>query len=147
MYQPFCKIVPLDRYNWEQCLDIQLTPEQSMFVPTILYSLAQAKFEELHPYGIMNDNQMVGFIMYGEFAGICWINRIMIDIDYQRKGIGRTAMQQLLELLNHSIRCKEIRASYAKENNFARQFFLSVGFKPLSEGLDDEEVVIYEDAK
>ncbi len=143
MYQPYCKILALDRYNWEEILDIQLSPEQSRFTPSILFSLAQAKFEDLHPFGIINNNKMVGFIMYGEFAGICWINRVMVDVNYQRKGIGRTAVKQLLELLNHKIRCKEIRASYAMDNDPARQFFQSIGFQPITGKLEDEEVVVY----
>jgi len=144
MYQPYCQIIPLDRYNWEHSLDIQLPPEQARFVPSVLYSLAQARFEELHPYGIMLEDKMVGFLMYGEFAGICWISRVIVDINHQRKGVGRTALRQLLENLRHNFHCKEIRASYAKENDTARQFFLAMGFLPLSEPLDDEEVVVYD---
>ena len=143
MYQPFCEIIPLDRFNWEQCLHIEVAPEEQAFVPSVLYSLAQAKFENLHPFGIKANGEFVGFLMYGEFSGICWINRVIIDAQHKREGIGRTAILQLVERLKHNIRCKEIRASYAKENHAAREFFYSLGFIPLEDVLKEEEVVVF----
>ena len=136
-------IVPLDRYNWELCLDISLTPEQEQYVPPVLYSLAQAKFEQLHPYGILHEEKMVGLIMYGEFAGICWINRVVVDKAYQGKGIGSSALRQLIAMLRGNIRCKEIRSSYAQDNMVALRFFESIGFRMMPNSLKDEIVVVY----
>ena len=143
MFQPFCEIIPLDRYNWEQCLHIEVSAEQKAFVPSVLFSLAQAKFENLKPFGIKAEGEFVGFLMYGEFSGICWINRVIVDANHKRKGIGRTAVLQLIERLKHNIKCKEIRASYAKENQAAREFFHTLGFEPLEDVLKDEEVVVF----
>ncbi|MEM6628481.1 MAG: GNAT family N-acetyltransferase [Bacteroidota bacterium] len=145
MYQPYCRIVPLDRYNWEQCIHIEALPEQRNYIPSVLFSLAQAKFENLHPFGIQVEGEMVGFMMYGEFSGICWINRVIVDAKHHRKGIGRAAVQQLIERLRTNIHCKEIRASFSKENHIAREFFQAAGFTPLSDALPDEEVVVYEE--
>lgn len=143
MHQPFCHIVPLDRYNWEHCLEVQMYPEQQAYMPSILFSLAQARFEDLVPYGVMHKGKMVGFLMYGNFAGICWINRVVIDKDHQRQGIGRAATMQLLERLQRNMRCREIRTSYAANNHIAQSFFGSLGFEPLVEGLGEEIVARY----
>ncbi|RMG26054.1 MAG: GNAT family N-acetyltransferase [Bacteroidetes bacterium] len=143
MHQAFCQIIPLDRYNWELCLKIEMKPEQRAYMPSVLYSIAQSKFENLEPYGIMHRGKMVGFIMYGNFGGICWINRIVIDKDHQRKGLGRAAMKQLLEILKGKIRCKEIRTSYATSNHVAAAFFASLGFQPLPSNFDDEVIAQY----
>ena len=137
------RIIPLDRYNWESCLKVKLTPEQESYLPSVLYSLAQAKFENLNPLGIVYKDQMVGFLMYGIFGGICWINRIMIDQDYQRLGIGSNALRQLIYELRQKYHCREIRASYAKNNHSANLFFAQMGFQPINEALDDETVVRY----
>lgn len=134
------QIVPLDRYNWESCLNISLTPDQEQFLPSVLYSLAQANFENLHPYGIVYREKMVGFMMYGEFTGICWINRIMIDQEYQRQGIGHAAMRQLIEKLWSKRTCKEIRTSYSRHNYIVDQFFKSLGFVGGAE-MEGEEIV------
>jgi len=136
-------LVQLDRYNWEECLDIKLSPDQSAYIPPVLYSLAQAKFEALTPYGIRTSDRTVGLLMYGEFTGLCWINRIMIDEAYQRQGIGKAALQQMVAQLRRNVRCKEIRASYAPDNYAAAALFASVGFQPLAASLEDEVVVQY----
>jgi len=140
----FTQIVPLDRYNWEQTLDIKLAPEQEGNLPPVLYSLAQARFEDLHPYGIVREEKMVGLLMYGEFGGICWISRVMIDAEHQRQGIGRAAVSQLLQQLQRNISCREIRTSYSPNNYAASAFFESLGFVPLEAQLESEVVARFE---
>ncbi len=137
-----CHIVPLDRYNWELCLDITLLPAQEAMLPPVLYSLAQARFENLTPMGILVGEKMIGFLMYGEFGGICWINRIMIDAKYQGMGFGTSAIQQLVAKLNSNIHCREIRTSYARDNYPARHFFEALGFEVIPSELADGEVVM-----
>ncbi|MDX2248904.1 MAG: GNAT family N-acetyltransferase [Bacteroidia bacterium] len=137
-------IIPLDRYNWELCLDIQMEPDQEQFIPSVIYSIAQAKFEDLHPYGILYGSKIVGFLMYGSFGGICWINRIIIDKEYQGQGIGKSAIRELLMLLRGKIACREIRTSYSAENYVADHFFRSLGFHPINEDMSHEIVARYE---
>ena len=139
---PSCHIVPLDRYNWELCLDISLLPAQDAMLPSILYSLAQARFEQLVPMGIVVGEKMIGFLMYGEFGGICWINRIMIDANYQGQGYGTSAITQLISKLKANIRCREIRTSYARNNYPAGHFFETIGFVSIPSELADGEVVM-----
>ncbi|MDX1908781.1 MAG: GNAT family N-acetyltransferase [Bacteroidia bacterium] len=133
-------LIPLDRYNWELCLSLQLKPGQEAFIPPILYSLAQARFENLTPMGILCDDQMAGFVMYGEFGGICWITRIMVDAAWQEMGVGSEACRQLIRLLKMKVACREIRTSYSVENIAAGQFFRSLGFVPIGEPSGGEVV-------
>jgi diamine N-acetyltransferase len=136
------RLVPLDRYNWELCLNIRLLPEQERFVPPVLYSLAQSRFENLIPFGIEYEEEMVGFLMYGNFSGLCWINRIIVDAAYQRQGIGQAAMRELLIQLQVRKGCKEIRTSYAAGNLGAAEFFAGLGFEPMAAALEDEVVAV-----
>lgn len=142
MQHPSCEIVPLDRYNWELCLKIEIHESQRAFTPSILHSLAQAKFEALTPYGVVYQGEMIGFLMYGTFGGICWINRIIIDRQYQGKGLGSAALTLLLRKLRNYTDCKEIRTSYAEENRAAERLFSANGFVPMASALDDGEVVM-----
>lgn len=137
------KIIPLDRYNWELVLNLRITPEQEAFTPSALYSLAQANFDNLIPYGITYKDKMVGMIMYGDFAGICWISRILVDQEYQRRGIGTVAIRQMIELLQRKVSCKEIRTSHARGNYGASSFFAELGFEPLEDALNEEVVMRY----
>jgi diamine N-acetyltransferase len=131
-------LTPLNRFNWESYLEIQIHAAQENFVPSILFSLAQAKFENLFPLGIQLDNQIVGFVMYGNFSGIFWINRIIIDKRFQRKGIGKDAIRQLIAQFHQNPQCKEIRTSFIAENIAARKLFTELGFSPINEGTDGE---------
>lgn len=146
MHQGFCNIVPLDRYNWELCLNIKISPIQEEFVPPVLYSLAQSKFENLNPFGIIYGEEMVGFIMYGEFGGICWLNRIMVDESYQRMGIGRSSVRMMLEMMRKNIRCKEIRTTYSSRNEAAALFFAALGFEVMDTLPDGEVIAVYQES-
>ena len=139
----FTRIIALDRYNWELCTRIQLAPEQEAYTPSVLYSLAQAKFENLFPFGIEHKGEMVGMIMYGDFGGICWISRVVIDQAHQRQGIGFAAVTEMIAMLERKISCREIRTSYAKGNLGAAAFFEELGFTKLEEALSDEIVLQY----
>ncbi|MFN8393498.1 MAG: GNAT family N-acetyltransferase [Bacteroidia bacterium] len=134
-------IKPLNRFNWEQATQLQLHDYQEDFLPSVLFSLAQSKFENLFPYGIFEGEQMVGFLMYGEFDAICWVSRFMIDKRYQEQGIGKTALRHLLDLLRNSPKCKEIRTSFSRKNALAEYFFRSQGFEPMGDGIDKEIVM------
>jgi diamine N-acetyltransferase len=141
---PRVNLLLLDRFTWEATLDLRLSEAQQAFVPSVLYSLAQAKFEALTPYGILAGEKMVGLLMYGNFGGICWINRVMIDERYQRQGIGREAVQELVARLQKRPDCAEIRTSYSLDNAAAAAFFQALGFVPLDSPLPDEVVARYE---
>lgn len=133
-------LTPLNRFNWESYLTIQVQSTQENFVPSVLYSLAQAKFENLFPLGITLDNEIVGFLMYGNFSGIFWINRILIDKKFQRKGIGKAALRQLIAQFRQNPQCKEIRTSFVAENIAARTLFTDLGFIPINEDMEGEIV-------
>ena len=137
------QISPLTRFNWEKATELQLQDYQKDFLPSVMYSLAQSKFENLHPLGIFENDTLVGFLMYGEFDGRCWINRVMIDKDFQEQGIGKAALRQLLDLLRRNPKCREIRTSFARQNALAEYFFRSAGFELLDDGLVDEIVMVY----
>lgn len=136
-------ISALTRFTWEQAAALELHDYQQDFMPSVLYSLAQSKFENLFPFGIFEGNQIVGFLMYGEFDGRCWINRIMVDKAHQEQGIGKIALRQLIALLQRSPRCSEIRTSIARQNALGEYFFKSAGFLPIGDGLENEIVMTY----
>jgi diamine N-acetyltransferase len=135
------QIKPLTRFTWERATQLELHAYQEDFLPSVLHSLAQSKFENLFPYGIFEGEEMVGFLMYGEFDGVCWINRVMIDKAHQERGLGRLAVLQLMDLLRSLPRCKEIRTSFSRQNALAEYFFKSIGFEPINDAVDKEIVM------
>jgi diamine N-acetyltransferase len=136
-------ISALTRFTWEKAASLELEDYQQDFMPSVLYSLAQSKFENLFPYGIFEGDKLVGFLMYGEFSGRCWINRIMVDKRFQQQGVGSTALRHLIDLLRGHPKCQEIRTSFSRKNALAEYFFRSAGFEVLNDGLPDEIVMVY----
>lgn len=137
-------IIPLNRWNWEEYLSIKVENSQEKFLPSVLFSIAQSKFENLIPCGINQDDKAVGFIMYGDLGGIIWINRIMIDLAFQRKGIAKQSLLLLINQIRTSYFSQmEIRTSYSRKNLAAKALFEALGFEAINDELVDEIVAIY----
>jgi len=129
--------------NFEECIHLQLKPEQKNFVASNMYSLAEAKADGVSvPYAIYNDDKMVGFIMYdyNPENNIAYITRLMIDFHHQKKGYARKAMEIILSEIKQNPKCQKIHISYSPENNAARQLYLSLGFHTTGELNCGEEV-------
>lgn len=138
------QIIPLNRWNWEEYLSIKVESSQESFLPSVLFSIAQSKFENLIPCGINQDDKAVGFIMYGDLGGIIWINRIMIDVAFQRKGIAKQSLLLLINQIRTNYFSKtEIRTSYSRKNLAAKALFESLGFEAINDVLVEEIVATY----
>jgi diamine N-acetyltransferase len=134
---------PLNRFNWETAVSLKVYDYQEDFMPPVLYTIAQSKFEDIQLFGIFQADTMVGFISYGNFGGVFWVNRILVDQDHQQQGIGREALKQVLERLQKHPDCKEIRTSFARQNAIAEYFFRSMGFQRINDSLEGEIVMAF----
>jgi diamine N-acetyltransferase len=133
----------ITREDWERCVRLRVAPEQEHFVASNAISLAQSKYEpEYLPLAVYDDNEMVGFVMYGQDRndGKYWIVRVMVDHRQQGKGYGRAAMQLLLERIQAMPDCDEILISYEPENEVARRLYASFGFRETGEIIEGEAV-------
>ena len=107
-----------------------------------------------YPFGIYNDETLVGFLMIGyNEAGIeeeapeilknnysLW--RLMIDKNHQGKGYGREAVRLALEFIRswpHG-KAEYCALSYEPENEVAKKLYASFGFAENGE-IDGDEVV------
>lgn len=85
----------ITKENYEECFALKVTDSQMDFVPSNVYSLAQAWIFIFtsFPFAIYDDNTMVGFIMLGyyEIKNYYTIWRFMIDENYQNKGYEKSA--------------------------------------------------------
>ena len=123
----------IDRDNFHPVIELSVFDEQNDFVANNCYSIAQSKAQpECVPLAIYNDDELVGFVMYcmdvtdNEY----WIYRIMIDKKYQKKGYGKLAMLQVLELLKQDKEHSKVYISFEPENEVAKKLYESLGFTP-----------------
>lgn len=146
---------PVTATNWESLIALKVREDQKGFVGSNLFSIAEAQFGfefeknghwNLHPFGIYNDNQPVGFLMYGyNFGHPTWqsyIFRLMIDEKYQGMGFGRSGMQKIIEVLRTDERIKAVGISYKPDNDAARQLYASLSFFETGERVGEEVLAV-----
>lgn len=71
-----------------------------------------------------------GSIRYQEEDSL-WINSIIIDSDFRRKGYGRCAIESLIDYASGIFRLKKIFVSVAADNVEALKFWENIGFSSI----------------
>lgn len=128
--------------NWRDCIKLKVREDQSRFIATNENGLALAYVHtEMNPLGIYLDETMVGFIMHAldPDENIYYINRLMIDENYQGKGYGSKALSLLIEKLkNEGVKVLDIL--HKPDNHSAIKLYKSLGFELTDAKVDDEVV-------
>lgn len=124
---------PITRENWRECVQLKVRDDQTLFVASNAFSLAQAKYEpECVPLAVYDAEQMVGFVMYRPedygLAKIWFIDRLLIGEQYQGKGYGRAAMTALIAHLRAQAGYSAILISFEPHNTVAQNLYTSLGF-------------------
>lgn len=143
------EIRPVTKDNWLALIKLQVREDQRQFVASNVFSIAQAQFGDdfeghwdLHPFGIFDGDEPVGFLMYGlnleHPKQQAFIQRLMVDEKFQGKGYGRFGMQKILEIFRADVRIKEVGISYEPENEAARTLYASLGFSETGRMMEDE---------
>ncbi|MFH0909050.1 MAG: GNAT family N-acetyltransferase [bacterium] len=71
-------------------------------------------------------NHPIGYMHVEERSGVTWLRMIAILPEHQKKGIGRRAMEDLIDKANHQ--AKDIGLQVFKINTNARRFYERLGF-------------------
>jgi diamine N-acetyltransferase len=129
--------------NWHEVVRIEPREDQRRFVASVAYYLNLCHYgEEWRPLTLYEENELVGFAMWGYDAeeDSYWIGGLVIDAKHQGKGYGLTAMEAILDHLATQPGYKEAALSYEPENTIARRLYKSLGFVETGERVDDEFV-------
>lgn len=144
------EIRPVTKDNWRELIRLKVREEQTHFVASNLYSIAEAQFGDdyeghwdLYPFGIYDDGNLpVGFLMYGlnfeHPSQQAFIIRLMVDEQHQGKGYGRFGMEKLLEFFRADERIHVVGISYEPENEGARQLYAKLGFEETGKIIEGE---------
>jgi diamine N-acetyltransferase len=143
------EIRPVTKDNWKEVICLKVREDQTHFVASNLYSIAEAQFGDdyeghwdLYPFGIYDGNTPVGFLMYGyNFQHPhqqAFIIRLMVDEKYQGKGYGRFGMEKMLETFRAEQRIRAVGISYEPENEAARKLYASLGFQETGRLIEGE---------
>jgi diamine N-acetyltransferase len=130
--------------------ELAVAPEQRGFVASNAVSLAEALFSPEAWYrAIYLADEPVGFLMlYDETLRApppeipqiaLW--RLMIDARYQRQGIGRTAVEQVVAHVRAKRAVRLLTVSYVPGPGCPERFYLGCGFRHTGQ-LDGGEIVL-----
>lgn len=145
------KILPVTEQTREEIMALRILPEQSGYVETVEECLEEAAHNaRWNPVGIYADEKPAGFAMYGFFekkyyppAGRLWLDRFLVDLHFQGKGIGKAAMEHMLGRLAAEYPQKDIYLSVIAGNDAAIHMYREFGFEFIGEkDIHGEDVMV-----
>lgn len=131
--------------NFIDAFALKLAPEQERFVSHPVRSLAQAYVyrEQCQPFGIYEDDRMVGYVMviYDYDIPEYDIWHMMIDRTEQGKGYGKAALDRMLDYIKTKPfgSSERVTLTCNKENLRALGLYKSKGFTET--GAEDGEEI------
>jgi diamine N-acetyltransferase len=144
---------PVTAQNWRELIKLKVSDDQTHFVASNLYSIAEAQFGfedeghwDFYPFGAYVDNDPVGFVMYcynfNHSRFQAFIMRLMVDQRFQGRGYGREIMQLVLNDFREDEQIKNVGISYEPENIAAQRLYASLGFVEPGEMMDGETLAV-----
>ena len=130
--------------NFIDAFNLKLAKGQEEFVSHPVRSLAQAYVyrEQCQPFGIYEDDTMVGYVMviYDYDIPEYDIWHMMIDEAQQKKGYGSAALDLILDYIKTKPfgSSDRIALTCNKDNLGAIKIYKSKGFTETGEAFDDE---------
>ncbi len=140
------KLEELNSENWYECCKLEVSEDQKNYIESNAVSIAQSKFEPtLKPYAIYFEGKIVGFLMYNsvrEEPDGYWVYRIMVDKNFQDKGIGKVATKLMILEMAKLPDANRIIVGYKPENKKAHHLYSSLGFVDNGDRFGKEIAVI-----
>ncbi|KLA29681.1 MULTISPECIES: GNAT family N-acetyltransferase [Bacillus cereus group] len=131
--------------NWRSVAALNVAKDQQQFIESNAFSLAESLYEgNGTSVGLYDGETLVGYAMYGwycEKRKSVWLDRFMIDEQYQGKGYAKRFLHLLIQFLQDKFECKTIYLSLHPDNKLAMGLYESFGFR-LNGDIDDEGPVV-----
>ncbi|WP_438014265.1 GNAT family N-acetyltransferase [Sorangium sp. So ce315] len=140
----------ITRDNLDAILELSVAEPQKRYVATNAVSLAQAHFApEAWFRAIYCGDEPAGFVMLEDYSLVSpppekleiGVWRFMIDQRFQRRGVGRAAMLQVIEHVRRKGLFSSLLLSYVPGHDSPEAFYRSLGFRPNGE-MNGQEVVL-----
>ncbi|KYF51104.1 hypothetical protein BE08_00620, partial [Sorangium cellulosum] len=140
----------ITRDNLNAILELSVAEPQKRYVATNAVSLAQAHFAPEAWYrAIYCGDEPAGFVMLEDHSLVSpppdkleiGVWRFMVDQRFQRRGVGRAAMLQVIEHVRRKGLFSSLLLSYVPGPDSPEAFYRSLGFRPNDE-MNGQEVVL-----
>jgi diamine N-acetyltransferase len=135
---------PVTPENVYEVLRLRVSKEQEQFVADNARSLAEAAYNPFAwPRAIYADETPVGFVMLYDnpHTAEYFLWRLLIDGRYQRLGLGRAAVEQVIDYVAGRPNAVRLGVSYVPAEGSPQPFYSSLGFVETGEVDDGERVM------
>lgn len=138
------RLEKINEDNFIEAFNLKLCKNQESFVSHPIRSLAQAYvyYNQCTPFGIFEDDVMVGYVMviYDYDSDEYNIWHMMIDERYQHKGYGKKAFEKCLEYIKTKPFGKgnKVVLTCNENNSVALKLYKLFGFKETGNKDEDE---------
>lgn len=128
------RLSDINEENYLRVCDLELTAEQTAFVAAPMRILASAyamRKQNARVWAIMHAETMVGIIMVKELFDdpACYtIEQFLIDYRHQNKGVGKTALQLVLDILSDERTHEIIEICVKMADANAIKLYKNIGF-------------------
>jgi diamine N-acetyltransferase len=142
---PEVRVVAVDADNVEAVLAVAPRAGQDAWVRPVSWYVARSAYERVWtPWALVADGEVVGFVETAFDPGdASWcIGGVVVDAAQQGRGIGRAAMQVLVDDLRSRPGCRLVALTVHEDNAAARALYRSLGFAETGERDDDELVMV-----
>ena len=125
---------------------VRVKPEQRRFTRNAFITYLQTRHPAVTTYGIYLQEQLAGFVMliHAENPTQWIIDRLTIDRDHQRQGVGYAVADQLIDMIHDFENSEMVIARYRPENDAARSLFNKLGFNEREEMFRGRHVSLLE---
>ncbi len=125
--------------NYRDILQLKVAQSQKDYIETPYECLEDSvEWKQFKPVGLYVETELVGFAMYGFFKGEgakgrLWIDRLLIDEQFQGRGLGTQFMCKLVETVREEYGVQAIYLSVYPENEGAVRLYRKLGFEFIEE--------------
>ena len=131
------KLEILNEDNWLHVCNLSVNAEQKKFFPiSNVYWIGISRYEEhTELFAIKYQDEYVGIIGggYDEDGTTGFINPLMVDERYQKKGYAMAAIKLMIKYLVDNLHVAKINISHRKVNVVAGQMYEKLGFRVIGE--------------
>lgn len=143
---PVVTLREITKENLDNILDLHVTSDQENFIASNAVSIAQAHFypEVAWFRAIYADKTPVGFVMLKDDPVNSYYSlwRFMIDARFQKCGIGRRALELVIEHVKTRPGAKALLTSGVPGEGSPVKFYEKVGFTYTGEMDEDGELIM-----
>ena len=114
---------------------LRVQPEQRRYTTNILLSWMQSRHPAVTTYKVIAGGEPAGYVMliHAQNPAQWIIERLTIDGDKQRQGIGFAVADQLVDMVHDFENSEMVIARYKPDNEAARILFAKLGFEEREE--------------